>query len=188
MKRIIFAVGMVLMLTSCNQTKIAYVNIDEVLKEYEGSKNAEKSMREKSDKIMAELEPMMREFQAKVQEFQKNASNLSAKAKSEKEQQLMQEQQILQQRQQMAQQQVQQEGQQLYIDIDKKVDSLIATYAKSKGYSFILGTSPSTKSIVYGDKTMNITDEVIEALNSSSSSSKEESPAISEKKDTLTVN
>jgi len=134
------------------------------LKEYEGSKNAEKSMREKSDQIMAELEPMMREFQAKVQEFQKNASNLSAKAKTEKEQQLMQEQQFLQQRQQMAQQQVQQEGQQVYQDIDKKIDSLIAVYAKSKGYSFILGTSPSTKSIVYGDETMNITDEVIEVV------------------------
>ena len=187
MKRIIFAVGMVLMLTSCNQTKIAYVNIDEVLKEYEGSKNAEKSMREKSDQIMAELEPMMREFQTKVQEFQKNASNLSVNAKAEMEQQLMQEQQILQQRQQMAQQQVQQEGQQVYKDIDKKIDSLIASYAKSKGYTFVLGTSPSTKSIVYGDETMNITDEVIEVLNGSSSSN-EESPTISEKKDTLTVN
>jgi len=175
------------MLTSCNQTKIAYVNIDEVLKEYEGSINAEKSMREKSDQIMAGLEPMMREFQAKVQEFQKDASKLSAKAKAEKEQQLMQEQQILQQRQQMAQQQVQQEGQQIYLDIDKKIDSLIAAYAKSNGYSFILGTSPSTKSIVYGEETMNITDEVIETLNNSYSSN-EESPAKSEKKDSLTVN
>jgi len=173
MKKIFFAVGMVLMLTSCNQTKIAYVNIDEVLKEYDGSKNAEKSMREKSDQIMAGLEPMMREFQVKVQEFQKNASKLSAKAKTEKEQQLMQEQQILQQRQQMAQQQVQQEGQQIYLDIDKKIDSLIGEYAKSKGYSFVLGTSPQTKSVLYGNEKDNITNLVIESLNSSYASSLE---------------
>lgn len=165
MKRIIIAVGFVLMLTSCNQTKIAYVNIDEVLKEYEGAKVAEKTMREKSDQIMAELEPLTREFQMKVQEFQKESSSLSAKAKAEKEQQLMQEQQILQQRQQMVQQQVQQESQQLYIEMDKKVDSLVAVYAKSNGYSFILGTSPQTKSVVYGDETMNITDKVIESIN-----------------------
>ncbi len=186
MKRIIVAVGLVLMLTSCNQTKIAYVNIDEVLKEYEGSKNAEKSMREKSDQIMAGLEPMMREFQTKVQEFQKNSSNLSAKAKEEKQQQLVQEQQILQQRQQMAQQQVQQEGQQIYLDIDKKIDSLIGVYAKSKGYSFVLGTSPQTKSVLYGDEKDNITDLVIESLNNSYASSQDKPmEADSKVKDTM---
>ena len=173
MKRIIVAVGLVLMLASCNETKIAYVNVDEVLKEYEGSKNAEISMREKSDKIMAELEPMAREFQAKVQEFQKNSPKLSAKVKAEQEQQLMQEQQFIQQRQQMAQQQVQQEGRQIYIDIDKKIDSLIGVYAKSKGYSFVLGTSPQTKAVLYGNEKDNITDAVVESLNSSYTSSQE---------------
>ena len=167
MKRIIIAVGLVLMLTSCDQTKIAYVNVDKVLKEYDGLKNSEKAMKEKADKIMAELEPMMREFQFKVQEFQKESSGLSAKVRAEKEQQLVQEQQGLQQRQQMVQQQVQQESQQLYIEMDKKIDSLIAIYAKSNSYSFILGTSPQTKSVVYGDETSNITDQVIESINKS---------------------
>lgn len=179
--------GLVLTLASCNQSKIAYVNIDEVLKEYEGSKNAEKLMRQKSEQIMAELEPMAREFQLKVQDFQMNSSKLSSKAKAEKEQLLVQEQQVLQQRQQMAQQQVQQEGQQLYLDIDKKIDSLIGKYAKSNGYSFILGTSASTKSIVYGDETKNITDQVIESMNNSVSSKEENTPEL-EKADTLIVN
>ncbi len=186
MKRIIIAMGLVLMLTSCNQTKIAYVNVDEVLKEYEGLKNAENSMREKSDKIMAELEPMMREFQLKVQDFQKESSGLSAKVKAQREQQLMQEQQSLQQRQQMVQQQVQQESQQLYIEMDKKIDSLIAIYAKSNSYSFILGTSPQTKSVVYGDETSNITDQVIESINKSYDS-KESNSIDPVKKDSAVV-
>jgi len=167
MKRFFIAVGFILVLTSCNQTKIAYVNIEEVLKEYEGSKNAEKLMKAQSDKIMTELEPMAREFQAKVMEFQKNAPKLSASVKAKQEQQLLQEQQLIQQRQQMAQQQVQQEGRQIYIDMDKKVDSLIGVFARSKGYSFVLGTSASTKSVIYGKDEANITDEVIESLNSS---------------------
>lgn len=180
MKRIIVAAGLVLMLTSCNQTKIGYVNIDEVLKEYGGSKDIEKSMKEKSDKIMGELEPMAKEFQAKVQEFQKNSSKLSAKAKAEQQQKLMQEQQILQQRQQMAQQSVQQEGQQMYMDMDKKVDSLIAVYAKAKGYSFVLGTSPQTKAVIYGNDATNLTDQVIESLNKSYGSD-DTTPAVEEK-------
>lgn len=187
MKRVIIAFGLVLTLASCNETKIAYVNIDEVLKEYEGSINAEKSMREKSDEIMAELEPMARAFQAKVQEFQLNASKLSAKDKADQEGILMQEQQALQQRQQMVQQQVQQESQQLYMDIDSKIDSLIAVYAKTKGYSFVLGNSPQTKSVVYGVETSNITEQVIETLNESYVS-KEDKPSETEKPETQVVN
>ena len=186
MKRFFIAVGFVLVLTSCNQTKIAYVNIEEILKEYEGSKNAEELMKAQSDRIMAELEPMTREFQAKVMEFQKNAPKLSATAKAEQEQQLMQEQQMIQQRQQMAQQQVQQEGRQIYIDMDKKVDSLISVFAKSKGYSFVLGTSASTKSVIYGDEAANITDEVLKSLNSSYALANENTTK-TEKIDSLSV-
>jgi len=185
MKRIVLAIGLVLMLASCNQTKIAYVNIDEVLKEYEGAKNAEETIRENSDKLMAELEPIAREFQMKIQEFQTNQSKLSAIAKAEQEKQLMQEQQIIQQRQQMAQQQVQQESQQLYMDINKKIDSLIGVYAKTNGFSFVLGTSPQTKSVVYGDETLNITDEVIETLNESYISKEDKSSQAEESESQL---
>ena len=179
MRKIIIAVSFIFVLASCNQTKIAYVNIDKVLKDFQGSKNAEKLLKEKSDKIMSELEPLAKEFQIKVQEFQQKASRLSAKAKAEQEQQLMKEQQNLQQRQQMAQRQVQLEGQQIYDDINKKVDSLIGVFAKSNGYSFVLGTSPQTKAVVYGDEISNITDKVIEAINKSYPSVKKDSTEIS---------
>ena len=77
----------------------------------------------------------------------------------------MQEQQQIQQRQQMAQQLIQTEGQKRIDIINEDIESFLTDYAKQKGLTYILGTSKQTKSVLYGDKTLDITEEVIDALN-----------------------
>ena len=72
---------------------------------------------------------------------------------------------MIQQRQQMAQQQVQAEGQKMMNQINEEIDAFLVTYAKSNGYSYILGTSEQTKSVLYGDASLNVTEDVLSALN-----------------------
>ncbi|MEN8187591.1 MAG: OmpH family outer membrane protein [Bacteroidota bacterium] len=166
MKKLIIAFGFLMMLASCNQTKIAYVDVEEVIKEYQGSKDAEEVMKAKTTELTTQLEPMAREFQAKVQEYQQSIPKLSSTDRAKKEQELMQEQQMIQQRQQMAQQQVQQEGLKMIESVESDIQDHIAEYAKKNGYSFVLGTSNQTKSVIYGDETLDITEQIIEDLNS----------------------
>lgn len=165
MKKLLVVFSMIMFLTSCNQTKIAYVDVEEIIKEYEGSKEAEKEMKIQSEKIATELDQLAMSFQQKVQDYQSNSKNLSEKIKKEKEQALMQEQQMIQQRQQMAQQQMQTEGQKKMEKINKEIDTFIEEYAKSNGISFILGTSSQTKSVLYGEEKLNITEDIVTALN-----------------------
>mgnify|MGYP001033914355 CR=1 FL=1 len=165
MKKLIVAFGLLMVMSSCNQSKIAYVNVEEVIKEYEGSKNAENIMREKSQSISGDLDRLAQEFQVKVQAYQQTSGKLSANDRAQKEQELMQEQQMIQQRQQMAQQQVQQEGQKIIEEIDNEIKDFIEEYAVSNGYTYVLGTSSQTKSVLYGKEALNITDDVIDALN-----------------------
>ncbi len=165
MKKLITVFSIFLLLTSCNQVKIAYVDVEEVLKEYQGSKDAEEEMKTKSGKISGELDQMAMSFQQKVQDYQKNSKSLSSDAKQKKEQELMQEQQQIQQRQQMVQQQVQAEGLKMLDKINDDIDSFLEEYAKSKGYTYILGTSQQTKSVLYGDNSLDITSDIVEALN-----------------------
>ena len=165
MKKLLFVFSILILLTSCNQSKIAYVDVEEILKEYEGSKRAEEEMRAHSDKIAQELDQLAQPFQQKVQEYQQNSKNLSESEKTAKEQELMQEQQMIQRRQQLAQQQVQEEGQKKIDIINDDIESFLAEYAQSHGFTFILGTSNQTKSILYGDESLNITEEVITSLN-----------------------
>ena len=165
MKKLLIVFSILFLLVSCSQTKIAYIDVEEILKEYEGSKQAEAEMKAESDKIAMELEELAAPFQQKVQEYQQNSENLSESEKKVVEQELMQEQQMIQRRQQMAQQQVQEEGQKKIDIINDEIESFLDEYAQAKGYSFILGTSDQTKTVLYGDDALNITDDVIEGLN-----------------------
>jgi len=165
MKKLVGALALVFVLASCTQVKIAHVDVEEILKEYKGSKKAEEEMKAQSEQMANELDQLAIPFQQKVQEYQQNSQSLSNSDRQAKEQELMQEQQMIQQRQQMAQQQVQAEGQKRIDKINDDIEAFLEGYAKSKGYTYILGTSEQTKSVLYGQESLNITAEVIEALN-----------------------
>ena len=167
---------MVLALASCTQAKIAYVDVEQVLQEYEGSKKAEAELKVQSEQIAYELDQLALPFQQKVQEYQQKSQSMSASARQEREQELMREQQMLQQRQQMAQQQVQAESQNKMDEINEDIESFLKSYAKSKGYSYILGTSMQTRTVLYGEESLDITDDVIEALNADFATTADEKP------------
>jgi outer membrane protein len=185
MKKLLGVFSILFLLASCNQTKIAYVDVSEILKEYKGSKKAEEEMRIQSDKIGKELDALALPFQQKVQEYQQNSKNLSDSERKLKEQELMQEQQIIQRQQQMAQQQVQEEGQKKVEIINDEIESFLAEYAQSNGFTYILGTSSQTRNVMYGDETLNITEAIIEALNKEYSSDNEENNPDNSAKDSI---
>lgn len=174
MKKLAIVFTLMMILASCTQVKIAHVDIEEILKEYEGSKKAEEEMKTQSEEISRQLDQLAMPFQQKVQEYQQNQKNLSETARQEKERELMQEQQMIQQQQQMAQQQVQEEGQKKIDKINGDIENFLSDYAKSKGFTYILGSSNQTRSVLYGDESLDITDEVISGLNENYSS--EEAP------------
>ena len=165
MKQLVIGLIGLIMLSACNQNKIAYVEVERVLQEYEGSVQAELEMKNQSDAMARELDALALPLQQKFQEYQEKEATLSSTEKKKIENELMQEQQALQQRQQMAQQQIQMQGQEKIGKINEEIDEFLATYAQANGYQFILGSSEQTKSVMYGQESFNITDEVIDALN-----------------------
>ena len=165
MKKLAIVFSLMMLMASCTQVKIAYVDVEEILKEYDGAKQAEEDMKVQSQQISQQLDQIALPLQQKIQEYQQNKDNLSAAARQKKEAELMQEQQAFQQQQQMAQQQVQAEGQRMFEKINTDIETFLAEYGQSKGYTYILGSSMQTKSVLYGEESLNITDEVIDALN-----------------------
>jgi len=154
-----------LMLVSCSQPKIGYIDVEEVLKEYKGTKTAEKTMNEKSVQIKGQLDALAAEYQKEVTEYYNKRTKMSAKQVQETEASLTQKNQLLSQQQQQAQAQVQKEGQEIMVEINETVADFVKDYAKANGYSYILGTSDQTKAVLYGDSTLDVTDAILEALN-----------------------
>ncbi|QCX40936.1 OmpH family outer membrane protein [Aureibaculum algae] len=168
MKKLVIVVIVALGLFSCQQSvKIAYVDVEEIMKEYKGTKETEATMKVKSDKLKAELDSLISNWQNKAKVYQDNIQKMSANARAEREQVLMQEQQQINQRQQVIQQQVQAEGQESLEALSKEINDFVKTYAQGKGYNFVLGTTGSNGTVMYGEEKADITDDVLVQLNKS---------------------
>ncbi|MBJ2174134.1 OmpH family outer membrane protein [Aureibaculum sp. A20] len=168
MKNLVIVVIVALGLFSCQQSvKIAYVDVEEIMKEYKGTKETEATMKVSSDKLKAELDGLIANWQNKAKVYQEGMQKMSANARAEKEQALMQEQQQINQRQQVIQQQVQTEGQESLESLSKEINDFVKTYAEGKGYNFVLGTTGSNGTVMYGEEKADITDDVLVQLNKS---------------------
>ena len=153
-----------IVLTSCSQSKIAYIDVQDLMKEYEGTKALEASLKAKQEKMAKELDSLGAPFQQKVQAYYQSAQKMSASKRAETEQALQQEQQMLQAREQQASQELQNENVAKSEVIMKKIDSLVADYAKTNKFDLILGTS-GNGTVMYGSDALNVTSSILEILN-----------------------
>ena len=163
MKKLL-VIAFAVVLASCNQSKVAYVDVEVLMKDYEGTKALESRMKEKQEVKAKELDSLTAPFQAKVQNYYKAAQSMSPQKRAEAEGALQQEQQFLQAQQQQASQELQKETQESYEIITKVVDSLVGNFAKSNGYNMIFGTS-GKGTVMYGDDNLDVTKQVLEMLN-----------------------
>jgi outer membrane protein len=163
MKKLIL-LAFVIVFASCNQTKIAYINVEDLMNDYDATKALQETLKGKQEVMAKELDSISAPFQLKVQEYYKNAQKMSTSKRAETEQALQQENQMLQARQQQAGQVLQQENQQLSEAITKKVDSFVADYAKVNGLNLVFGTS-GNGTVMYGDDNLNVTGAILEILN-----------------------
>ena len=174
----------VFLLISCNQTKIAYIDVEEVIKEYKAMKEAQKELELKENEYKQVLDQLAVSYQSGLKSYQEKGRSMSLKQRQETENELLQQQQVLNQRQQQAQQELQKFGQEKMDEINESIEDFVSDYAKANGYTYILGTTDQTKAVLYGQNSMDLTDTIIEALNDEykTNSKKEDS---SEKKDTV---
>ncbi|RXP64420.1 OmpH family outer membrane protein [Lutibacter sp. HS1-25] len=165
MKKLLIIVAAIA-LTSCSENKIAYIDVETVMKEYNAAVALETAFKAQQQEMSTELQGLQAPFQTKVQEYYQNAEKMSPAKRAEAEQGLQQEQQMIQARQQQLTQQLQQENQTKSEELIKTVDSLVANYSKSKGFKLVLGTQ-GNGTVMYGDDALNITTDVIKVLNDS---------------------
>ncbi len=163
MKKILI-IAFAIALASCNQTKIAYIDVEVIMKDYSATKELEAKLKAKQEVFAKQLDSLQGPFQLKVQEYYKVAQQMSPQKRAEAEGALQQEQQFLQAKQQQASEELQKENLENSEALTKKVDSFVADYAKAKGYQLIIGTSGKGP-VMYGDEKLNITAAILEVLN-----------------------
>ena len=164
MKKVLVLFTTVLLFASCTQTKIGYVDVEELMKEYDATKDVEASLKAEQEEMGKSLDSLSAAFQTKVQAYYQKANKMSAKSRQTKEQELQQEQQAIQGRQQQIQQVLSQKSQVEIEKLTKKVDSVVNAYATTNKFNMILGTQ-GNGTVMYGDDQINLTETVLDILN-----------------------
>ena len=163
MKNIIVIFAIVL-LASCQQEKIGYVDNVKLMDEYQQKIDVESKFKVKADALAKKRDSISQAFQMEAQAFQTKAQSMSQSKAQEEYAAMQQKGQIIGQQLQQQDQQLRMEGQTEMDSIVSKVKEEIKSYGKTNGYSYILGGGDGG-SVLYGTEANDLTDEIVKILN-----------------------
>ncbi|MEQ8685270.1 MAG: OmpH family outer membrane protein [Imperialibacter sp.] len=145
---------------------IAYVNSDTLLSKYEYFKDISSDLEKKRAKLESEYRNRAEGLQREIQNFQNSAQNMTMNQARAKEEELTVKQQNLYQYQQTLGQQLVEEETKLNEQLYNAVSGYLSEFSGSNKYHLVL-TYTKGSGVLYADKRLDITDEVIKGLNKS---------------------
>jgi len=163
MKKLLF-LSVALLSFSCQQQKTAFVDISELVDDYEEMKDVKKAFDVKTEAYTKKRDSISQAFQLEEQDLRIKAQKMTQKQLQENSQALQQKAQILGQQLQNEQIAIQQDGQQQIDSLVKKVKDYIKDYGKTNGYTYIYGSN-QTGSVLYGMEENDITSTLLAELN-----------------------
>lgn len=146
--------------------KIAYVDIDTLLTQYNFWTDLNEMMMKKEENIRATLNQKTRELEKDAQEFQhKYENNAFTRERAEQEhKRILKKQQDLQELQNRLTNELVVENQKNDLQLRDSINSFLKEYNKRQGYSFIISNA-GFNNLLYADNAYNITKEIAEGLN-----------------------
>jgi len=148
-----------------NKEPYVYYNQDTILNKYEYAKDVQKSLQDKGKSAENDLGARKQALQREITEYQKNVNTLSADQRQTTEQRLGREQQDWQSRSQNAAAEFQNMQATEAGKVFDKLSDQVKSLAKEKGYKLVLSYSRSNPTVIYGDKSLDITTELLKRLN-----------------------
>ena len=137
MKKILYVLLGLFIITSCEQNRIVYVNNSYVINEYQERKDIEAKYKAKVEAYTKKRDSIGQALQLEYQTFQLKSKNMSEKDAQAEYNVLMQKQQMLQQQFQLEEQQIAKESQTEIDSLITKVKSFIKQHGKENNYTYL---------------------------------------------------
>ena len=146
--------------------KIAYVEIDSLLNNYNLCKDLNETMIKKQENVEVTLKEKMKDLDNEVRDFErKYQNNVFTPERAQQEQnRLIKKRQDLEALQQRLMGELQQENDKNGIRLQDSIRAYLKDYNKEKKYSFIF-SNQGFNNLLHADPALNITQEVLEGLN-----------------------
>jgi Skp family chaperone for outer membrane proteins len=147
--------------------KVAYVDVQAIVSESAEGKAASSQIQSFADKKNAELQPKTKSLQAAEQKLEQSGSVMSEDARAELQRNVERQRVDLQRAQQDAQRELQQLNADIQQKFVQKLLPVIGKVAQQKGLHFVLSLTPD---VLFADSGLNITPDVIKALDAAAGS------------------
>lgn len=149
-----------------SELKIAYVEIDSLLTQYNFCKDLNEAMMRKQENVNATLNEKMKALDNEVREFERKYNNhvFTPERAQQKQARLLKMRQDLEAQHQRLMAELQQENDKNSMQLRDSINSFLKEYNKTKGYSLIISNT-GADNLLYADPSLNITKEIIEGLN-----------------------
>lgn len=148
-------------------TRIGFVNIQAILKQSPGYAKAESTFSKELDGYRAELQKLQANLDSAAQDFEAQSAVMNPSQRTAKRKDLEAEQEKLQQRNQELQQTAAKRERELLDPIQARVNSVIEGIRAAGNYAIIFDVSAPGNGIVTGDKSLDLTQRVLDQLQSS---------------------
>ncbi len=144
--------------------KIAYIEINKMLANYDGMNDAKIEFNNKKTVWLSKTDTLQAELQRSLQVYEKNMAGMSLKQKQDTELNLRSKQQELANYNQVVQEMMQKEQQEITNHALIPADKIIKNYGKKHNLKIILGAMQPGY-ILYAKDALNITADITEELN-----------------------
>jgi len=150
--------------TNASDLKIAYINSDSVLKYYEFFKVNKEKLESKGKKLDQDFRNRAQSLQNDISSYQRNVGSMTIGQAKAVEEDLGKKQQNLQLYQRSLEQEIMTEQSKMNEELYAKITAYLKQYGEEKGLEVVLKYDP-TSDLLYGGKTIDITQDVIAGLN-----------------------
>ena len=148
-----------------NKGGIVYINSDTLLSKYAYYAAIKVKLQALSQGAQTELAAKGQAFQKEVAAYQKSANALNLAQRTATEIRLQKKQQDLQELSQNTAKQLQDEQEAQNSKLYDKLAAYLKTYCKTKGYKIVLTYSKANPAMLYGDESLDVTNDVLVGLN-----------------------
>ena len=167
--RIVSAVFIVLLMSATiylyvSRTKIVYVRSHDLVEKYQGTIEARMEFDKKKNAMTSNVDSLKLDFERARNQYVNIATKLAPAQRMEQEKALTQQQGQLIQYSNAIDQKIEEEDAKMMQEVLNQINSFVEKYAQQEGYNIVLGTTLSG-SLLYGDKTIDVTDAMIVELN-----------------------
>jgi outer membrane protein len=145
-------------------TKVAFVNTREVLRQTPGYAQAESTYNKEFDTYQAEVQKLRASLDSAANDFERRSAMLNATQRASEQKALQDRGKQAEQRVQQLQQKMADRERELLEPIQSRINSVIEGIRAAGGYAIIFDVSSPNSPIVTADRTLDLTDKVIQQL------------------------